>query len=634
MTVLHLAARWCGRWAALAVALAALLVARAAVAQTAPKVTVRASSDTVEVGEPFNIELKVMVDRGDPQPTSPQLHAPRAFTVDGPSTSTQTVINGMGARAQISVGIGATWQLVAQKAGKYTIPSPTVLVDGKLVGGSAVTVEVVPASGRPRVQPNNPFLFPGGPGFSFPFPFQRGAPQDDDDTSDPRASPELAMTTAPDPVVFVRAVTDKKTAVVGEQVTLSFYVYFRYETQIAAWHEAPLSDFMRVGLLKNPGTEQAVIAVAGNHRYHAKLFDRQAIFPVKAGDLHTGSLRVTFGGARVGAYGDRETEDIVIHATEPPRAGRPRGYEIGDVGRMGLTASVQPRHVDQGGTVAVSLKLTGTGNLPHALHMPERTGIEWLDPEQKDSIEPQNGVIGGWRSFGYVVHIKESGAVDLGEVVLPYWDPVAKSYQVTKAQLGTVQVTPTSPPIDPATNLPTGVDPPKADPFAAMPSARASLGPYTPPRTLFEGRSLWLLIAAPPLMVGLVSAGSGAARRARKRRATLRDTPGALAQKALDEAALAETRGDGKAVAAAVERAVHLAVEGATGLKSRGVLLADLPGALAKAGVAAKLVEETAGAFSACEAVRFDPAPESTGTRELLARARAVVADLGRHKAT
>jgi hypothetical protein len=617
--------------------MAALLVARAAGAQSAPQVTVRASSDTVEAGEPFTIEIKAMVDRGEAPPSDPELRAPRDFSVNGPSESTQTLttINGFGARPQIRVGLSATWQLSTQKTGKYTIPSPTVRWNGKRLGGSPVIIEVVPSTGRPRPQPNNPFLFPGGPGFNFPWPFRRDVPQvDDDDSSDPRASSELSMPTAPDPVVFVRAVTDKKSAVVGEQITLSFYVYFRYETQIAAWHEAPLSDFMRVPLLKNPGTEQAVVAVAGSHRYLAKLFDRQAIFPVKAGDLHTGSLRVTFGGARVGAYGDRATDDIVIHAVEPPRAGRPRGYEIGDVGQMTITASVQPRRVEQGGSVAVNLRLAGTGNLPHALHMPERTGIEWLDPEVKESIEPQNGVVGGWRSFGYVARIQESGKVDLGEVSLPYWDPVSKSYQVTKAQLGTVEVMPVANLIDPATKLPAGAEPQKADPFAAMPGARASLGAYAPPRTIFEGRSLWLLIAAPPLAVGLVSAGSGAARGMKRRRSARRDTPGAHAQKALAEAADAEGKGDAKAAAAAVERAVHLAVEGATGLKSRGVLLADLPDELAKARVPAPLVDAIVSALSTCEAVRFDPDPKSTETRELLARARAVVADLGRHKAT
>src|SRR5262249_20926959 len=158
---------------------------------------------------------------------------------------------------------------------------------------------------------------------------------------------------------------------------------------------APLTDFLRVPLLKNPGTEQPVVAMAGGRRYIAKLFDRVAIFPMKAGDLHTGSLRVTFAGARVGRFGDRESEDHVIHVTEPPRAGRPPGYGIGDVGQFALAASVQPRRIDQGGSAAVTIKLSGTGNLPQSLHLPERSGVEWLDPEKKEAIEPQSGVVGG-----------------------------------------------------------------------------------------------------------------------------------------------------------------------------------------------------------------------------------------------
>ena len=31
--------------------------------------------------------------------------------------------------------------------------------------------------------------------------------------------------------------------------------------------------------------------------------------------------------------------------------------------------------------MAVSIKLAGTGNLPQSVRLPERTGIEWLDPE-------------------------------------------------------------------------------------------------------------------------------------------------------------------------------------------------------------------------------------------------------------
>src|SRR6185295_18275056 len=103
----------------------------------------------------------------------------------------------------------------------------------------------------------------------------------------------------------------------------------------------------------------------------AEMLDQMAIFPLKAGDLHTGQVRFTFGGPTLRAVIERSSQDHVIHVTEPPRAGRPVGYTLGDVGNFSLSASVDPRKVDQGGEVAVRIDLSGTGNLPAQLRMPE-----------------------------------------------------------------------------------------------------------------------------------------------------------------------------------------------------------------------------------------------------------------------
>lgn len=625
-----------GPWLAVAAtALLGLFVAGRARADEPPQLTVRASADQVEVGEAFTIELKAMVAQGTTAPSDPAIRPPAGFAVEGPSLSTQTIINGFGSRAQVRVGIGATWSLTAQKPGRYTIPAPTVMWNGKRLAGAPVPIEVLAASGRRRARPpQNPFLLPGGPGFGFRWPFQ-DEPRDDDEIN---AAPELAMAKAPDPLVFVRAVVDKPSAVVGEQVTLSIYVYWRadIQAQMPAFHEAPLSDFVRIPLLRNPGTERPVVTTVGGKKYVAKLFDRVAIFPMRAGDLHTGSMRMTFTGPRLGRGSDRESPDQIIRVSEPPRAGRPPGYAIGDVGQISLAASVQPRRIDQGGSVAVSIKLAGTGNLPQSVRLPERTGIEWLDPEKKDAIESQNGVVGGSRTLGYVVRVNESGAVDLGEVTLPYWDPIAKSYQVARATLGTVDVKPVSPIAAPGASSGASpiAEPARVDPFVSLPHARATLGAYTPRARRFEGGStLWLLIAAPPLLVGLTSLGAGAARRARARRAEAAGSPGALVSKALDDARDAEARGDIKALTAAIDRAVHLAIEAACGLRSRGVLLAELRGELEGRGLSRALGDRVTSVLGDCDAVRFEPAPDAARTKEIAARARAVVAELARHEA-
>jgi BatD DUF11 like domain len=615
-----------------AAALASFSLAGSALAASPPRVTVQASATQVEVGEPFTVELRAMVEQGEPQPANADLNAPRDLNVVGSSETSQVIVNQTNGGASVQIGLRAVWQLVGQRPGRFTIPAPTVQWTSRRLSGTPVTIEVVPASGRPRHrQPSNPFLMPGGPGFGFSFPSPGGS--QDDDASSEHAVPELALPTAPDPTIFVTTRVDKKSAVVGQQISFSIYVYRRIRPpQILSNHDAPLTDFLRVQLAKNPGTDQPVYAMVGGTRYVAELVDQMAIFPLHGGDLHTGQVRFTFIGGTLRTPTERASEDQIIHVSEPPRAGRPAGYTLGDVGQFTLTAAVEPRRIDQGGEVAVTLRLAGTGNLPQSLRMPERTGVEWLEPEKKEAIEPQAGVVGGWRTFGYVVRVKESGTIDLGEVTLPYWDPAASRYQVARAVLGKVEVKPTMPALDPVTRQP--VDAATPDPFIGLPGARAALGVHVPPRRrLFDGGPMWLLIAAPPLLVGVFSMGAGAARRARARRANVKDSPAALAQGALAEASRAEASGDGKALASALERALHLAIEGATGLKSRGVLVADLPGELAARDLPSALGDEIAGALAACEAVRFDPEPDPSTTRDLAARVRAVVAALGHRKA-
>ena len=204
---------WLGGAAVVAVAAST----PSAAAQDAPQITVRSDLDEVEVGDPFTVELKAMVDNGSPAPSDPQIRPPPGFRVDGPSLGTQTVINGFGARAQVRVGISATWSLTPSKPGNYTIPAPTVLWNGHRIAGTAVRIKVVPATGNPRRrrQGNNPFLLPGGPGgsgFPFPFPFDNPNLGEDDEVAAP---PDLTLPSAPDPAIFLRAIVDKKSAVVG-----------------------------------------------------------------------------------------------------------------------------------------------------------------------------------------------------------------------------------------------------------------------------------------------------------------------------------------------------------------------------------------------------------------------------------
>lgn len=625
-------------------ALLALLAPAAALAE--PELVARASAAEVEVGEPFTVELKALVEQGEPIPSDPVLRPPAGISITGgPSLSSQTMAQFGPGGSSVRTGVGATWQLSAEKAGSFVIPAPSIRWGGKSLRANPISVTVVPATGRPR-RPQNPFLLPGGPMGSFPWPFGGpgqgpfGGPgqsrSDELDEELDTGASELAMAEAPDPTVFLRAVVDKTSAVVGEQVTLTFYLYYRENLEMGERHEAPLADFRRVPLLKNPGTDAPVHARVGGRRFEVRLLDKIALFPLKAGELHTGEMTARITGRRIGARAIRQSNDVVIRVTEPPAAGRPPGYSMGDVGKFTLSAAVQPRKVDQGGSTAVTVRIEGSGNFPPSLRVPARTGIEWLDPEKRESIEPRAGVVAGWKTFGYVVRIKESGAVDLGTIELSYWSPEERRYVVEKAELGMVEVTPVTPPSGRSASGPAPAPSHEVaprDPLAAMPAPRSALGAYAaaPPPPL-EGAPLWILLGAPPLLVSVAGAGGRAIRRTRERRAAGAASPARLTAVAQREAEEAAARGDVKETAAAVERAVHRAIEAATGLRSRGVLLDDLPGELDRRGVPRPLAERALEVLGACEVIRFDPGASATAATDLAGRARDLTTELARGK--
>ena len=126
-------------WCLLVVAVS--LPARAAAQQPQVRVTIRPSG-TVYLGEPFEYEVRVTGVRGAGEPRLPDVPEFR-FTPHGQPMRRQmtTITNGRLTTRVVSV----TWSYDALplKPGRFTLPAPTVPVDGREVSGQPVQVEVV-----------------------------------------------------------------------------------------------------------------------------------------------------------------------------------------------------------------------------------------------------------------------------------------------------------------------------------------------------------------------------------------------------------------------------------------------------------------------------------------------------------
>jgi hypothetical protein len=619
-------------------ALAWSVVARA---QSTPQLQLQIDSDTVGVGDVFHVQLGAQ--SGDAAPSDARLTLPGGLVLRGQSSSpSQTHMNINGVQSD-HYGLTSEWTVQAQRPGVFTIGPASVAVGGTRFSVRGATLHVVPAGQAPPRQspaqqaPASPFSFsPFDPwkgliqgfGQNFPQP-DLAPPQPQQVTTDPKLSLDAPRAQ----YYFLHATVDKTSAVVGEQVTFSVYEYIDLGAQTSIEvddsdvHDATAADFVKHPLLReDQDALLAGYAAIGGRTWLVKLVRRWALFPIHAGDLAIGPMSVTLARPR-SAVGQRTTETLIVHVTEPPAAGRPPGYALGDVGHFSLTAQVTPRDVDQGGAVGVHVELSGTGNVPSVIATPAREGVEWLAPEvheQLGSIGHES--FGGKRSFDYVVRVRNAGDVALGELALPFWDPDAKKYDVARASLGVVHVKPVANAPAASAGAPEETLPGLPAPVDAMegePARRAHLS---------DAPLFWLLgVGAWPAVFGLAVGATAAGRRAGRAWKARRASPAAELKERLAAADAASEGSDARRVDAAVARALEAAAMAHAGVNVRGALGDEVADRLARAGVGQDAASRVAGLLRECEMARFSPeGADVASARDRWARARGAIRDLER----
>jgi len=581
----------------------------------------------VALGEAVQVKLEAMSTDGD-APSDPELTVPSGFEVRGPSVGTRQQVSISGFSMVTQTGISATWLLTATRPGLFAIGPATVSWKGQRRQAEAVQLQVLPSGQQPRSRsrsrrpPLDPFdsfdPLGGNGGFDDLFDRLRGGNSRFDQL--PAAPNDLVPERAPDDLAFVDAHIDTRRAVVGQQVTLAIYAHGAE----GLFQEAPGArepshpDFLAQRLVED-GSRQPVYQYSRDgERWIAVKVREIALFPLRAGRLEIGALEFGFLGRRYGVRsGDglrRSTRPIFIDVSDPPKEGRPPGY-AGDVGNFELRATVEPRSIPVGGSVAVTARVKGRGRLPGALLLPEQAGSEWLEPTLRDDASVENSVVGGTRSFSYLVRMTKPGTIDLGSLRLPLFDPATGRYRVQSFALGNVRVeapASASPADDPAA--------PKPGPrLSDLVRFRPALGAQAPARYWTDrGFYWWGLGLGPSLVLG--AAGLiGLAGRVRRGLASRADSQATHATRALGDARQALAAGTPGAVASAVERALYNAIEWSTGVKARAVLRADLGRELSAVGLPEELAARVVAALDASGQLRFgagDPA-----------RARAVVDD-------
>jgi hypothetical protein len=607
------------RWGAALVAFIAVwlgVLGAAARAQNAPTLKVEMDADSVGVGDSFHLRLTATSNRMMPE--GPQLGSTPGFSARGPQLFPQTSFLYQNGVQSSSFTLQATWTLVAQRVGTFRLAGPSMSVGGVRYPSRPLSITVVAAGAAPPRQSQQPQM---PPGFQSPFSFSPFDPwkgfmqqfqqmerEPPPEEQGPPIDPKLSQVPPRGAAYFLHATVDKTAAVVGEEVLFSVYQYRDMEAgrimvDTDAGREPDVPDFLKHPLLTDDKTGQAVgYASIGGHTWEVSLVTKWALFPLHAGEATIGSMRVAVARP-ASAAGPRTSESIVVRVSEPPIAGRPAGYVVGDVGRYSLNADVKPREVEEGGAVGVHVEVLGSGNVPNAITTPARAGVEWLAAETHDEVGPKGqDDYGGKRTFEFVVRMHRRGNVDLGEIALPYWNPLEKRYDVARAPLGVVHVTPSAASSASAQDAPAEILP-------GMPAPRDALARTQGPRSHWDDAPVfWLVgLVAWPFAFGVAVVGRAVGRRAKGAWERRRTSPAAELRERLAEATTACDKADARSVDAAIARALEAASVAHAGVSIRGAVGSEVADRLQHAGVARATAESVADLLRECEAARFAP---------------------------
>ena len=396
---------------------------------------VQASVDRtrVAVGDVITLTVSVSSEGLTSVPT-PEWSAPDGFDMLGSSSSTSTSIQIVNGDVSQTLTTSFVYTLRAGREGSFVIGPARVQYQGRTHESSPIRVEVSRATGRRRAQPS-------------PSPGQSLSTQ------------ELRQI---EENLYVVAVPDKKSVYVGEQLTLSYKLYTRFDLRDIAFGAVPTYTGFWAETLYDAKRVDMKREVVDGRAFNTLLLKVVALFPTSSGRQGLEQLEMIcsipvrsrrrslfdfddffssdpFGTAKQVTV---RSEDLTIEVLPLP-PGAPPGFG-GAVGQFDISASATPPTVVEGDPVAVKVVVSGSGNLnsvPEPLR-PDGTDLRFYDPKVSLEKQSRGNRFAGRKTYEYVAIPENSKMGGIPPFRLPYFDPEAKRYIALQSEPIVLEVTP------------------------------------------------------------------------------------------------------------------------------------------------------------------------------------------------
>ena len=299
----------------------------------------------VVVGEQFQVSYELSGD-------GKNFEAPNFVNfeiVSGPFHSTSSSIQIINGSASKTTTLTYSYYLRALKEGEFTIPAATITVNKKKVKSTTATVTVGKSS---------------------------------------NVASGSSTSTGTGNEVFLEATPNKRTAYLGEQIMLTYKIYYNLPISNLSISKAPsYSGFWTKDVTDNNGVLQQSSTVKNGQEYHVATIQEIVLIPQKAGTLTIDPLDITcvaqirterqrqqgydpfenfFGDIMGSSYTnvkkDMKSQPIDIEVKPLPIADKPASFK-GAVGQFTFTSRIDKTEMKSNDAFTITYTVSGKGNI-------------------------------------------------------------------------------------------------------------------------------------------------------------------------------------------------------------------------------------------------------------------------------
>ena len=380
------------------------------------------ANEIVYVGERFNLIYSLNAEGNNFR--GPDIKD--LMVLSGPFTSTSSSVQVINGKVSRTVEYTYTYMLSAGQEGVFEIPPAKVNVDGTIYESNPLKIQVIKGGSTQQGQQGSSS--------------QRSGSSEGENLKDD---------------VFIRAVANKSNPMQGEQVIITYKLYYRINISAPEFKKEPsFKGFWKTNLLEDRQSYVQYTETYNGQKYNVAEIKKFAIFPQKAGKIEIESGNAVCQG-QVKAQSKKSNDPffdnffndpffnryknveipltsnpVTIDVQPLPNANRPADF-TGAVGNFNFESTIDKTELKANEAINLKFTISGIGNieLVDKVNISFPPDFEVYDPKINSNINANISGVSGTKTFEYLIIPRTPGTFKINPVRFSYFDLKNNTYQ-------------------------------------------------------------------------------------------------------------------------------------------------------------------------------------------------------------